>query len=117
MAETSLIAYLGGDLAVFSRLRSLLKGPGQDLKMIGPQTPPSELFKGLIIDLSQPIPSIAECVQAWRATLTKNAAIVAFGPHVLTDRLDTARQAGCDVVLTRGQCLERPDTWLHFFLE
>ena len=29
--------------------------------------------------------------------------VIAFGPHVQTGRLEAAREAGCDQVLTRGQ--------------
>ncbi|TWT56716.1 hypothetical protein KOR42_00700 [Thalassoglobus neptunius] len=32
-----------------------------------------------------------------------SAKIVAFGPHVQTDRLAAARSAGCDFVLSRGE--------------
>jgi hypothetical protein len=31
--------------------------------------------------------------------------VVAFGPHVKTALLDTAKLAGCDAVLTRGQAV------------
>lgn len=33
----------------------------------------------------------------------KRTRVVAYGPHGQTVRLDAARQAGCDLVLSRGQ--------------
>jgi hypothetical protein len=33
---------------------------------------------------------------------------VAFGPHVHTARLDAAKAAGCDAILTRGQISSNP---------
>jgi hypothetical protein len=34
--------------------------------------------------------------------------VVAFGPHVHTAKLDAARDAGCDAILTRGQISSNP---------
>jgi len=39
--------------------------------------------------------------------------IVACGPHVHEKRLDAARQAGCDLVVTRGQFDRDADTILE----
>ncbi|QDT56120.1 hypothetical protein Pan44_41710 [Caulifigura coniformis] len=36
------------------------------------------------------------------------ARVVAFGPHVHTAKLDAAREAGCDAILTRGQISSNP---------
>lgn len=35
--------------------------------------------------------------------------IVAFGPHVQEDQLAAAKQAGCDVVISRGQFFAQVD--------
>jgi CheY-like chemotaxis protein len=39
--------------------------------------------------------------------------VIAFGPHVQSGKLEAAREAGCDQVLTRGQF----DAWLNELLQ
>jgi len=38
--------------------------------------------------------------------------VIAFGPHIQTARLEGARAAGCDVVLSRGQISANLTQWL-----
>ncbi len=56
----------------------------------------------VLIDLNTPALDLASLVPAIR-TAAPEAVIVAFGPHVHTERLRAAREAGCHAVLTRGQ--------------
>ena len=56
----------------------------------------------VMIDLSQPGLPIADAVAAVR-TAARAATILAFGPHVEAGLLTSARDAGCDVVLSNGQ--------------
>lgn len=42
-------------------------------------------------------------VKRLRALPNPPKRVIAFGPHVQEDLLETARQAGCDEVLARGQ--------------
>ena len=48
------------------------------------------------LDPGQLLPRLKEC-------LPSDATILAFGPHVHHERLRAATQAGCDLVLSRGQ--------------
>ena len=62
----------------------------------------------VLIDLRTPGLDIAELVNALRRQTalrqqTACLSIVACGPHVHEQRLDEARRAGCDLVVTRGQ--------------
>lgn len=57
----------------------------------------------LIIDLSSPSVDIEKLVAQWKMQAASATRIVAFGPHVHEERLAAARQAGCDVVVSRGQ--------------
>lgn len=57
----------------------------------------------LVIDLSTTRDDLAHLVQAVRALSQPPVAILAFGPHVHEARLQSARDAGCDAVLSRGQ--------------
>jgi hypothetical protein len=56
-----------------------------------------------VIDLaSVDVSELASLVDKLRSSYAM-ARVVAFGPHVQTDRLSGATEAGCDQVLTRGQ--------------
>jgi CheY-like chemotaxis protein len=57
----------------------------------------------VLLDLSAPGLDAAEVVAALRERLPEAARIVAFGPHVQKAKLDAARAAGCDAVISRGQ--------------
>jgi CheY-like chemotaxis protein len=59
--------------------------------------------KAVILDLTTAGLDPADLVPRLRALPQPPKAILAFGPHVQEVRLDAARQAGCDLVLTRGQ--------------
>lgn len=62
----------------------------------------------VIVDLSLARLDIA-AVAAELKALNPAPAIVAFGPHVHETKLNAARDAGCDLVLTRGQFASRID--------
>ncbi len=56
----------------------------------------------IAIDLTAPIDSLAGLVAALREA-APGVALVAYGPHVHEARLQAARDAGCEHVLSRGQ--------------
>src|SRR4051812_43657479 len=57
----------------------------------------------VIVDLSHPGLDPAQLMPAIKAHLPSDATLVAFGPHVHKSRLEAAVEAGCDVVISRGQ--------------
>lgn len=57
----------------------------------------------LVLDLSLPGLDSAALVESLRTSDTPPGAIIAFGPHVHEKKLQAARDAGCDQVLSRGQ--------------
>jgi CheY-like chemotaxis protein len=57
----------------------------------------------VILDLESPAAGPAALLPQLRALAPPPSRIIAFGPHVHTARLQAARDAGCDEVLTRGQ--------------
>lgn len=67
----------------------------------------------VIVDLATPSLDVAALVKYCRADESAAPRIVAFGPHVHKDRLDAARQAGCDYVMSRGQFLSQIDELLR----
>ena len=56
----------------------------------------------LLIDLSRALTDV-KLIVAGARSLTRTPLIVAFGPHVHKERLAAAREADCDMVLSRGQ--------------
>ncbi len=57
----------------------------------------------LLVDLRLPGLDVQQLVAAVRAGEGGSVPILAFGPHVHEMRLAAAREAGCDLVVTRGQ--------------
>ncbi len=94
----------------------------------------SELCVALSADAAKLEEIAAEQVTAWILDLTgvalanlpatvellqrrfPTAIAVAFGPHVQTERLQAARQAGCQHVLSRGQLDGQLERWLPEWL-
>jgi CheY-like chemotaxis protein len=65
----------------------------------------------VVIDLSTPAVQL-DFVRELKSDEPRSIQIVAFGPHVHEDRLQAAREAGCDIVLSRGQFFSSIDTVL-----
>ncbi|HTU25182.1 MAG TPA: hypothetical protein VMF30_07280 [Pirellulales bacterium] len=57
----------------------------------------------VVIDLGTTRDDLPQLVSSLQALPQPPAAIIAFGPHVHEERLQQARDAGCDAVLARGQ--------------
>ena len=57
--------------------------------------------RGILVDLETPDFNTAD-VSTWKAERPE-LRVIAYGPHVHTDRLVAAQDAGCDAVLSRGQ--------------
>lgn len=62
----------------------------------------------LLIDLTLHGLDLATLVATAKA-LDPPPRLIAFGPHVHADRLATAKAAGCDSVVTRGQFFSQLD--------
>lgn len=54
------------------------------------------------IDLTAPIGDLTALIEGLRAA-APGATLVAYGPHVHEARLAAARDAGCELVISRGQ--------------
>ncbi|QDV24690.1 hypothetical protein [Aureliella helgolandensis] len=67
------------------------------------ETLDAALIRICLVDLSSvPVSKIAETAASYRARFPA-AQLIGFGPHVQTQRLEAARAAGFDHVLSRGQ--------------
>lgn len=63
----------------------------------------------IVIDLEQPNLDLPRL----RTTAGADCRLLAFGPHVHAEQLQSARAAGCDLVLTRGQISAELETILR----
>jgi DNA-binding response OmpR family regulator len=69
----------------------------------------------LLVDLASQSVGVRELVDEVRRAGSEKTCIIAFGPHVHEERLNAARQAGCDQVVSRGQFLMQLDAILEPF--
>jgi DNA-binding response OmpR family regulator len=106
--ESSTVLLFTRDLLFSSRVMSEAKRQNLGLSMPGD---PDSLLRetrqsgvGLVLlDLANPGCNPSELVPPIRRQLGERGVIIAFGPHVDERGLQAAREAGCDLVLTRGQ--------------
>jgi CheY-like chemotaxis protein len=69
----------------------------------------------LLVDLASQSVDVRELVDQIRRAGGEKSCVIAFGPHVHEERLDAARRAGCDEVVSRGQFLMQLDAILERF--
>ncbi len=71
------------------------------IEALGVDEAPSTL--AVIVDLFSSRGSDASGLKRLRAHCRSAARLIAYGPHVETERLDAAREAGCDEVMPRSK--------------
>jgi len=97
------VLMLSGDLMFASRVGTAARNAGLAFQLSG-ALPDSDLseVRLVIVDLSTRsslLPNlVTECTQR-----CPNARLIAYGPHVQTEKLNEARQAGVKTVLTNNQ--------------
>jgi hypothetical protein len=96
-----------GDLFFGTQITSLVRQAGFEPAL--EMTPARALGQlhdsdvvGVILDLETPGLDVGAVIAGLPGTADRPR-VVAFGPHVYTAKLEAARAAGCDAVLTRGQ--------------
>ena len=99
------VLFVSGDLFLGSRVRGAVESRGWSLDVAGSGALAIQSLQSgagyrlALIDLETPGLRIDDLM----AAADVRPPCVAYGPHVHEARLDAARQAGCDQVLTRGQ--------------
>ncbi|TWT88530.1 hypothetical protein Mal64_20130 [Pseudobythopirellula maris] len=97
-----MIVLISRDLMAGSAIEGPARSAGMAVRIVSPDNAPDPAAKLYAIDLSTPAGDLAALVAALR-TASPEAAVVAYAPHVHEAKLEAARAAGCDEVLTRGQ--------------
>ncbi len=102
-ADTSDVLLVSADLFLGSRVRGAAEAAGRSIDVAASgDAAISRLIAGhyrlVLIDLETPGLDIGALRQS-----CGERPVVAYGPHVRVPLLTSARQAGCNEVLTRGQ--------------
>jgi hypothetical protein len=106
------VVFLSTDLVFASRVEGTAKELGTPVKIVGDAAAAAAAcddaaVRLVIIDLESAGPEVAQAValvvDAARKQTREKPLVLAYGPHVHEARLDAARAAGCDRVLSRGQ--------------
>ncbi len=97
------VVFLSGDLMFASRVRGAAERVGLRFQLSGKLPESSDqAIRFVILDLSTMSTMTPNLPSQCTATCP-NAQLIAYGPHVQVAKLDAARQAGIETVLTRGQ--------------
>jgi CheY-like chemotaxis protein len=102
----AVILFVSSDLFLGSRVTAAIRAAGRSADVAasgaaaGQRLSESSAYRLVIVDLETPGLQIDALLAARQEP---RPAVIAYGPHVQVPRLQAARQAGCDLVLTRGQ--------------
>jgi DNA-binding NarL/FixJ family response regulator len=112
------VVLLSSDLTVLSRVEGAAVRFGKSVRSASSESEALALCKGddtgtLIVDLSTSSLDVASLLNQLKASEGSGARVVAFGPHVHEQRLAAAREAGCDVVVSRGQFFSQLEAILN----
>ena len=66
----------------------------------------------LVIDLATPSLDVLSLMEKLRSAIATPPRVIAFGPHVHTDKLAAAEEAGCEVT-SRGQFFAKTESFLR----
>ena len=105
------------DLAVVSQVDGAAARVGSTVRAVASESDAaarsaSDEAELVIIDLSVPSLNVKSLVEQVKAA-TNGPRVVAFGSHVHVEKLAAAREAGCDVVMSRGQFFGQLDAVLR----
>ncbi len=105
MSDAGKVLFLSGDLMFASRVRGAAENAGLSFSLIG-RLPDAgdqaEAIRFVVLDLAT-MSKLTDGLVADCAEKCPGASVIAYGPHVQVSKLDAARAAGIENVLTRGQ--------------
>ena len=110
------IIFLSDDLMFAPRVTGQAQAAGWSVRETASSSTVIDLIHSdsprlLIVDLETPSLDIAQLLL--QLPKPNRPKVLAFGPHVHLHRLDSARQAGCDLVVSRGRFSSDLPALLH----
>ena len=114
------IVLVSRDLMLSSKLEGVARSLGQTLKSVGSGAAAlgnAEECQVIVVDLELPGLDIAALVEGIKNRTQQPDNVIAYAPHVRTEKLAAAREAGCDLVVSRGQIMSDAESILRRFLE
>ena len=114
--------FLTSDLLFSSKVTGAATARGLNLEIVSSSAEllamvSAEAAEFVLLDLSTAGLEPGDLVDRLRRLARPPRAIVAFAPHVHKAKLDAAREAGCNLVLSRGQLSRQVDQLLADYLE
>src|SRR4051812_42448489 len=111
------VVLLSTDLAVQSRVEGAAISRGKQLRVAANAARVCELCTAepvelVIVDLATSSAELSDLVTQLRSGEAPPFSVIAFGPHVHEEKLAAAREAGCDIVVSRGQFFSQLDKLL-----
>ena len=102
------IVFLTNDLMFSSQATSIAQQQGRELAVVADVNQVTDRVSTggislVIVDLNMPGLDIEDAVEAIRRGSEEKVLILAYASHVHEAKLDAARSAGCDEVISRGQ--------------
>jgi DNA-binding response OmpR family regulator len=96
------------DLMLASRVTQAARATAATVEVIGDAATlnsrvAEDHVKRVLLDLNCPGVDLGQLVRSLREASRTDLQVIAVGPHVHRTKLDAARAAGCDQVLTKGQ--------------
>ena len=102
-STTPSVVMLSGDLIFASRVKAAAERASLAFRISGVlPDDDADLIRFVVLDLSTRSGLTSE-IMSQCAERCPRAKLIAYGPHVQVDKLNTARQAGIPTVLTNGQ--------------
>ena len=116
---TTDIIFLTDDLFFSPRVVGIAQAAGHSIREAANTAAAAELAASesarlVIVDLDASGLDVAALVASLGSDTPPK--VLAFGPHVQADKLDAAREAGCDLVVSRGQFSSDLSTLLETLL-
>lgn len=96
------VVFLSGDLLFASRVRGAAESAGLPFVLSGRLPDDDGPIAWVIVDLATRS-GILDGLMDQIAARCPDAKVLAYGPHVQTERINAAREAGVPTVITRGQ--------------
>lgn len=108
------IVLVSSDLTVMARVEGVARRRGASLQTAADikqaVARAAEATADLVIvDLTCPGIDVGTLVRSLKSRDPSRPCIIAFGPHVHSERLQAAQQAGCDEVFSRGRFFAQLD--------